>query len=261
MDYVFKALADPTRRELLDRLKERDGQTLSELCEGLEQSRQSVSKHLNILEEVNLISTLWRGREKFHYLNPVPIREISRRWVSKYTKHRADALLELKASVEEKPMTNQNGSEKPEFNYVTYIDAPREKVWEALTTAKFTQKYWSKSRCESDWQEGSDYTFRVDDEQGQNRIALAGKILKNDHPNELVYTFTCPANEEMKHENSTVQFLLEEVSGLTKLSVRHYGFEEGSKMFIGIKNGWPRVMAGLKSLLESGKELNLKIGD
>ncbi|MEE8296023.1 MAG: helix-turn-helix domain-containing protein [Sphingomonadales bacterium] len=102
MDYVFKALADATRRELLDRLKKKDGQTLSELCEGIKTSRQSVSKHLNILEEVNLVSVVWQGREKLHFLNPIPIREISRRWVSKYTKRRADALLDLKQSLEEK---------------------------------------------------------------------------------------------------------------------------------------------------------------
>ena len=102
MDYVFKALADPTRRELLDRLHKNAGQTLGELCQGLSMSRQSVTKHLNILEEVNLVSTVWQGREKLHYLNPVPIREISRRWVSKYTKRRADALLDLKSSLEEK---------------------------------------------------------------------------------------------------------------------------------------------------------------
>ena len=102
MDYVFKALADATRRLLLDSLRANDGQTLQALCEGRGMSRQSVTKHLNILEEVNLVSTVWHGREKLHYLNPIPIREISRRWVSKYTKVRADALLDLKSTVENK---------------------------------------------------------------------------------------------------------------------------------------------------------------
>ncbi|MCH7806437.1 MAG: helix-turn-helix transcriptional regulator [Proteobacteria bacterium] len=102
MDFVFKALADPTRRLLLDRLYKKRGQTLHELCEGLSMSRQSVTKHLNILEEVNLVTVVWSGREKLHYLNPIPIREISRRWVSKYTKRRADALLDLKSKVENK---------------------------------------------------------------------------------------------------------------------------------------------------------------
>ena len=102
MDLVFKALADPTRRDLLDRLFEAPGQSLGALCQGIATSRQSVTKHLNILERANLVSTVWQGREKLHYLNPVPIREISRRWVSKFSKHKADALLDLKNSLEEK---------------------------------------------------------------------------------------------------------------------------------------------------------------
>ncbi len=101
MDYVFKALADPTRRMLLDSLREKDGQNLSELQEGLSISRQAVTKHLKILEKANLVNIVWKGREKLHFLNPIPIREISRRWVSKYTKRRADALLDLKQSLEE----------------------------------------------------------------------------------------------------------------------------------------------------------------
>ena len=101
MDLVFKALADPTRRVLLDRLFEAPGQSLGQLCEGIKTSRQSVTKHLNILERANLVSTVWAGREKLHYLNPVPIREISRRWVSKFSKPKADALLDLKQDLEE----------------------------------------------------------------------------------------------------------------------------------------------------------------
>ena len=102
MDQVFKALGDATRRLLLDSLRDADGQPLQQLCKGRGMSRQSVTKHLKILEEANLISVVWHGREKLHYLNPVPIREISRRWVSKYTKERADALLDLKEKVETK---------------------------------------------------------------------------------------------------------------------------------------------------------------
>ncbi len=146
---------------------------------------------------------------------------------------------------------------KPEFNYVTFINAPRQKVWRALTTSEFTRRYWFNSTVESDWQEGSEYTFRVSDEKGENRIAVQGKILKNDEPRELVYQFTFPTNEELKDEDSTVQFLLEENEGITKLSVRHYDFEEGSKMFRGIIEGWPQILSSLKTLLETNKELNI----
>lgn len=102
MDTVFKALADPTRRQLLDRLHARNGQTLSALCEQVDMSRQAVSKHLALLEEANLVVTLWRGREKLHYLNPVPLSEIYERWIAKFERHRLQALNELKKKLEER---------------------------------------------------------------------------------------------------------------------------------------------------------------
>ena len=117
---------------------------------------------------------------------------------------------------------------RPEFNYVTFINAPPAKVWAALTQPEFTKRYWFNSVVESDWKEGSDYTFTVTDDEGGDRVVLAGKIIKVDKPNELIYQFTAPWNDEVKDENSTVQFLLEETGGMTKLSVRHYDFQEGS---------------------------------
>src|SRR5450432_91425 len=102
MDEVFKALADGSRRSLLDRLHARKGQTLNEMCEGLAMTRQAVTKHLAILEEANLVVPLKRGREKFHYLNPVPINEIAERWISKFERGRVRAILDLKKSLEGK---------------------------------------------------------------------------------------------------------------------------------------------------------------
>ena len=99
-DAVFRALADASRRLLLDRLHERNGQTLGELCQGLDMSRQAVTKHLGILEEANLVSWQRRGREKLHYINPVPINEIAERWIGKYERHRLKALGELKRALE-----------------------------------------------------------------------------------------------------------------------------------------------------------------
>ncbi len=102
IDRVFKALADPSRRELLDRLNERNGQTLSELCAGLEMARQSVTQHLGVLEDANLISVRWQGREKLHYFNPVPIHEIYQRWIRKFEQPRLDALRKFKTKLERK---------------------------------------------------------------------------------------------------------------------------------------------------------------
>jgi len=100
MDAVFKALADASRRELLDQLHKSNGQTLSELCGHLDMSRQAVAKHLVLLEEANLVATVWRGREKLHFLNPVPLHEISERWIAKYERPRLDALSDLKRDLE-----------------------------------------------------------------------------------------------------------------------------------------------------------------
>jgi DNA-binding transcriptional ArsR family regulator len=100
MDLVFKALADASRRELLDRLHADNGQTLNQLCQRLTMTRQAVSKHLTILEEANLVATVKRGREKFHYLNPVPIHEIGERWIGKFERSRLQALSDLKKGLE-----------------------------------------------------------------------------------------------------------------------------------------------------------------
>jgi DNA-binding transcriptional ArsR family regulator len=101
VDKVFKALADPSRRKLLDQLHGNNGQTLTELCEHLDMTRQAVTKHLTLLEAANLVATVWQGREKLHYLNPTPLQEIYDRWISKYERHRLRALSELKRGLEE----------------------------------------------------------------------------------------------------------------------------------------------------------------
>ena len=135
MDDVFKALADANRRRLLDRLNERNGQTLRELCGGLAMARQSVSKHLAVLEAANLVSTKRRGREKLHFLNPVPINAIAERWMSQYDRARAIALADLKDALEHHTMDNT-------FVYTTYINATPERLWTALTDPAFTRRYW-----------------------------------------------------------------------------------------------------------------------
>ena len=148
MDGIFRALADPGRRRLLDSLNARNGQTLRELCADMDMARQSVSKHLAVLEEANLVSTVWRGREKLHYLNAAPITEISERWIDRYEQPRVDALTDLKHALENPSM------DKPSFVYTTYIQTTPERLWEALTSSAFTERYWSAA-FETDWTPGS----------------------------------------------------------------------------------------------------------
>src|ERR1051325_7843802 len=117
MDAVFKVLADASRRKLLDQLFKNNGQTLSELCEHLDMTRQAVTKHLVILEQANLVATVWRGREKLHYLNPMPLHEIYERWIGKYERHRLQALSDLKKGLEQikaqKAKTRSYDEERP----------------------------------------------------------------------------------------------------------------------------------------------------
>ena len=148
MDTVFKALADPHRRQLLDRLNARNGQTLQELCADLDMSRQAVSKHLAVLEGALLVTTVRRGREKLHYLNAAPIHEIADRWIHTYDRARVDALADLKRALESPAM------DKPEFVYTTYIRTTPERLWAALTEPAFTARYWD-AEIDTDWKVGS----------------------------------------------------------------------------------------------------------
>ncbi len=109
MDAVFKALADPTRRKLLDQLYLHNGQTLGELCKHLDMTRQAVTKHLTVLEAANLVVTVWQGREKLHYLNPIPIQEIYDRWLNKYERRQLNALGELKRTLEDNTKETEHG--------------------------------------------------------------------------------------------------------------------------------------------------------
>src|SRR6266850_6600755 len=148
MDAVFRALADPTRRGLLDELFRHDGQTLSALEGRLPMTRFGVMKHLKLLEEAGLVVTKRRGREKLHFLNPVPIRLVHDRWVSKYSEPWAATLSDLKHSLEEKTM---------EKVFEIYIKTTPERLWKAITDAEQRRKYTFGAVVNSDWTTGSRY--------------------------------------------------------------------------------------------------------
>jgi uncharacterized protein YndB with AHSA1/START domain/DNA-binding transcriptional ArsR family regulator len=258
MDEVFRALADPSRRLLLDSLNARNGQTLRELCAGLEMARQSVSKHLAILEDANLVTTVWRGREKLHYLNAAPIADIAERWINQYDQQRVAALSDLKKALE------GTGMDKPEFVYTTYIRTTPKQLWQALTEPAFTTRYWGGMALESDWQTGSVFTVTLAD---GTRIADPAQVVVEADPyRRLAYTWHTFTPEWAAHYNfteedraawaseprSTVTFDIEDQGSLCKLTVLHGGFEAGSGVVAGITEGWPRVMADLKTLLETG---------
>lgn len=245
MDAVFKALADPTRRQLLDRLHERNGQTLGELCAQLDMARQSVTQHLAVLERANLISTVRRGREKLHYLNPVPLHEIEQRWIEKFERPRLRALSDLKRRAEE-PDT----SEKPTFVYVTYIRSTPERVWHALTDAELTGQYWGH-RNVSDWQPGSGWEHVRTD--GSGIADVAGTVIEAVPSRRLMMTFDAPGARPPGGP-TRVTFDIEPYQEIVRLTVTHENLADGHARDQ-VAVGWAAVLANLKSLLETGQVL------
>ncbi|GII55363.1 ArsR family transcriptional regulator [Planotetraspora thailandica] len=259
MDEVFKALADPSRRRLLDDLNQRGGQSLRELCAGLDMTRQSVSKHLAVLEEAGLVVTVWRGREKLHYVNAEPINAIADRWIARYDRHRARALADLKEALESEPMSDT------EFVYRTYIRTTPERLWQALTDPAFTKRYWGVT-FESDWKPGSPVVWET---RGVRMADPEQVVLESEPFTRLAYTWHTITPEfarahEMDEETlarwsaerrTKVTFELEQMGPTVKLTVIHDDFEPGSTMLAGVQEGWPHLLSSLKTLLETGDTL------
>jgi uncharacterized protein YndB with AHSA1/START domain/DNA-binding transcriptional ArsR family regulator len=246
-DIVFKALADENRRTLLDLLMERDGQTLTELCDHLDMTRFGVMKHLQVLEEAGLVTTQKVGRSKHHYLNAVPIQTVYDRWVSKYAQPWAQALSTLKTTLESETMTA-----KPDRIFQTYIRTTPDRLWQALTDGTFTRQYYMASIVESDWTEGADYRYLTPD----GHPLIQGQVIECDPPTRLVTTFNAmwlPEGE--RGPASTVTFNVEPMGDVCKLTVTHADLPP--EMAEGINDGWAQILAGLKTLLETGKPLNI----
>src|SRR5437762_4922365 len=183
---VFKALADVNRRKLLDRLFERDGQTLTELADCLPaMTRFGVMKHLRLLEEAGLLTTHRDGRQKLHYLNAVPIRLIHDRWIGKYRKARAAALAALKINVEENNIMRSVDT-RPAQVYTVFIRAPQAKVWEAITKPEFTRRYLYGSEPNTNWKPGSRLLW-TDHASGKDQVD--GEVIEYDKPNRLVFSW------------------------------------------------------------------------
>ncbi|WP_198397625.1 ArsR/SmtB family transcription factor [Brevibacterium antiquum] len=250
LDKAFKALADPTRRRLLDELRRENGQSLRDLCEGVSMARQSLTQHIDQLVDANLIVVIRKGRERRHYLNPHPIHEIERRWTRDFDQQHLDVIDAVKKRAEETAMTTT--SEFPDYVYVTYIRATREDVWDALTNADITPIYWSGIANVSDWQAGSEWTHRKNgDPLGDYDIW--GRILESRPPERLVFTFQ-PAAQPLETKGSIVTYDIKQTGEVVKLTVSHTNLPDKG-MLNGISQGWPAILASLKSYLESGEPL------
>ena len=259
MDDVFKALADPSRRMLLDSLNAHNGQTLRQLCAGLDMARQSVSKHLSVLEAAGLVTTVRRGREKLHYLNAAPISDIAERWISRYDQPRAEALADLKKALEDSEV------EAPSFVYTTYIRTTPERLWQGLTDPAFTWRYW-QTELHTDWAKGSPVTWN---NHGVLMEDPGSVVLESDPYRRLSYTWHTMTPELAEkfgwdqefaaklagEPRSKVTFDIEPATQGVKLTVIHDGFEPGSTIVQMVSGGWPDVISSLKTLLETGEPL------
>src|SRR5687767_10469204 len=241
MDEVFKALADPTRRSLLDELFREDGQSLSTLEERLPMTRFGVMKHLKVLEEAGLVVTRRKGREKLHFLNPVPIRLVHDRWVSKYAEPWAAGLSELKTTLEE----------TMEKVFEIYIKTTPERLWEAITDPEQRAKYNFGVGVSSDWKAGSGYESV---HPGAGIKIAEGENLEVDPPRRLVQSFTALWSDDVKDEGtSRVTWEIEPVADSCRLTVTHDQLREGANDEL--YGGWPMILSGLKTLLETGQLL------
>jgi uncharacterized protein YndB with AHSA1/START domain len=242
---VFRALSDPSRRLLLDRLFERDGQTLGELCGYLpEMTRFGVMRHLGVLEEAGLLSTHRVGREKHHYLNPVPIRLIHDRWITKFAEPVVGAMSALKEHVE-RPMAITTA---PDHVYSVYIKASPERIWRAITDGVETEKYYYGTRVGSDWKPGSRIVYEYPD----GRVAADGEVVEVDEPHRLVMTFHARWDPELEKEGPVNQTWQIESVGpdASKLTVVTKGM--GPKTAVDFAGGLVFIVSGLKSYIETG---------
>lgn len=245
---VFKALADPSRRLLLDVLFDNDGRTLTELCDYLNMTRHGVMKHLSILEEAGLITTQKSGREKFHYLNAVPITRIHDRWVSKFARPWTSGLNRLKFELESEDKLNKHV-------YQILIQTSPERLWQALTDPEMTIQYLYQSRIVSDWKVGNEIKFV--DEKGN--LTAIGILEAFDPPRKLSYTWKLlSVPETAEDEPSRITYEISErpdLPGVCSLTVTHDRFEGAPNTYRFVGNGWPAVLSNLKTLLETGKPM------
>ena len=238
---MFRALADPTRRSLLDELYREDGQTLGALEARFEITRFGVMKHLRQLEDAGLVVTRRQGRQKLHYLNPVPIRLVHDRWVSKYAEPWAAGLSDLKTRLES-PM---------EKVFEIYIRTTPERLWEAITDGDAGSNYWFGNQFTSEWTAGS----RIEMSNPRAEILLGeGENIEVDPPRRLVQKMVALWSDDVKSEGtSRVTWEIEPVGDSCRLTVTHDQLRNGANPEI--YGGWPMILSGLKTWLETGERL------
>lgn len=242
VEQVFKALADTTRRKLLDALFLEDGQTLIKLASRFEMTRIAVAKHLGILEDAGLVVTKRRGREKLHFLNVVPIRMIHDRWIDKYAERWAVGLIGLRDELEA----------TMEKVFEIYIRSTPERLWDAITSPEIRARFQFGCRIDSEWKPQS--TYEITSPNASGRLLGDGTNLEVDPPRKLVQTFHAHWDDASEgHGPSRVTWEIEPVGDSCRLVVTHDQLApEAPETLYG---GWPMILSGLKTYLETGTTL------
>ncbi|MGZ8514317.1 MAG: ArsR/SmtB family transcription factor [Candidatus Limnocylindrales bacterium] len=243
---VFRALADPGRRILLDRLFERGGQTLGELCEHLpEMTRFGVMKHLAVLEEANLVTTVKVGRAKRHFLNPVPIRLVHDRWISKFAEPVVDALSNLKRRLE-------HAMDPIDHVYTMYIKASPERVWRAITDGDDTVRYYYGTRVASYWAVGSSIQYTNPD----GSLAADGQVLEIESGRSVTMAFHPRWSPEIAAQGPVrMTWAVDaEEDGTSKVTVTS-ALVPGTQAEATFRTGNAYIVSGLKTFLETGEPL------
>ena len=245
-EVVFRALADPNRRTLLDRLCERDGQALEELEAALQgMTRFGVMKHLRVLEAADLVTTRRAGRRKLHFLNPVPIRLIHDRWISKYAEPWVGGMADLKHRLEA-PMS------APIHVYQIYIRATPERIWQGLTDSDLVRQYYFGSVIDSEFKAGAAITYKQPD---TGRIDITGDVIEADPPRRLVHSFKVAWDPDVDDPPTRVTWEITQMGDSCLVSVTHDGFTDENATFASTRDGWPMILSGLKTLLETAERL------
>jgi DNA-binding transcriptional ArsR family regulator len=240
VDTVFKALADPTRRALLDLLHREDGQSLTALEAGFGMSRFGIAKHLRILEAAGLVVARKEGRERRHYLNTVPIAQIQERWVSKYAAPWAAALVNVKTELERRTMQKV---------FEIYVKTAPERLWRALTDPAERARYQFGLRFGPAFAEGTEYQAI-----GHGQLIIDGATLEYDPPRRLVQSYNARWSEEVAAcGTSRVTMEIEPIGDSCRLTVIHDDLPDDANPQI--FGGWPMILSGLKTLLETGEDL------
>ncbi len=250
MDTIFKALADPARRTLLDALRQQDGQTLAELTELLDMSRFGVMKHLGVLENAGMVVTHKKGRFKYHYLNAVPLQQVIDRWIEPMlVKPAARAVLTLKSQLEgTTPMLDTTAA--PDFMTQTFIRCTQDALWDALTkTDQMAAYHFACNAADGSTDQGETVRFLRDD----GSTMLSQKMTGITPKSKIEMTFE-PNFSEAPSPASRMVYLIEPQGETCKLTIEHYDIPEGQD---GVREGWARIAASLKSWLETGTPIKL----